>query len=172
LTIKENTMATSSADSRSAKLKTSFQKLSLASHTLNTASDTFGESITVLDEALNILNPGVTAWVTVSRSTSQVRPWEASEERLGYTKINRWGLCICTVDIDERPDGGEETQDVWLFNDAPRQIRLRAIEHVPELIEVLANEALRTATRVREQAELAVELAKSIGEDPNAKGNR
>jgi|SRR5579863_1979424 len=165
----------STAESRSAKLKTSFQKLSLASHTLNTASNVFGDAIITLDEAVNKLNPGVTAWVEVSSSsTSETGVPEYFVERLGYAKINgRWGLSLCTVKVLDLPDGGnEELLDSWLFNDAPRQLRLRAIKHVPDLIESLANEALHTATRVREEAELAVEIAKSISASPEGKGVR
>jgi hypothetical protein len=163
--LKEKTMALSfDADSRSAKLQRSFQNLSAAANTLNTATDAFGDAARTLDEAFNKLNPGVTAWVTVS-STSDDPPWEIFEERLGYAKIGgRWGLCLCTVEIDARPDpfGSEETKDSWLFNDAPRSLRIRAIEHVPALVDALAKEVTQTAKRVSEGAEFAQQLAGSI----------
>jgi uncharacterized membrane protein SpoIIM required for sporulation len=63
---------------------------------------------------------------------------------------SRWGLCLCTVDIDERPESSEATRDSWLFNDAPRNLRLRAIDHVPALVEALAREVAQTAKRVSE----------------------
>ena len=162
--------APSSADSRSAKLKTSFLNLSKASRELNTASDAFGAAITSLDEAINELNPGVTAWVTVSRSTpDEDAPWASFEERLGYDKTKgRWGLTLCTVNVDG-DEGSETTAGLWLFNDAPRSLRLRAIDRIPELIEALAKEASYTAKRVTEQADHAMDLAESIREITNEK---
>ncbi len=161
------------ADPRSAKLQTSYQNLSAAANTLNAASDAFGDATSTLDEALNKLNPGVTAWVTVSRSATQEdAPWETFEERLGYAKINgRWGLSLCTVTMDSNT-GDEETQDSWLFNDAPRNLRLRAIEHVPALIEALAREAAQTAAKVSEGADFARQLAISVSAIATGKGSR
>jgi hypothetical protein len=163
----------SSADPRSAKLKTSFLNLSKASRELNSASDTFGAAITSLDEAINELNPGVTAWVNISVSTpDEDAPWVSFEERLGYDKTKgRWGLTLCTVSVDDE-ESSETTAGSWLFNDAPRNLRLRAIEHLPELIEALAKEASHTAKRVTEQADYALELAKSISAITTEKGSR
>ena len=162
-----------SADSRAAKLKTSFQNLSSASKILNDASDAFGGAITSLDEALNNLNPGVRAWVTVSSSgADEDAPWLIFEERLGYDKTSgRWGLSLCTVTVNG-PAGEEEAIDSWLFNDAPRNLRLRAVDHVPMLIEALAKEASQTAQRVSEQADYARDLAQSISALASEKGGR
>ena len=155
----------SNADFRSAQLKASFQKLALASQTLNTASGKFADSITTLDEAINKLNIGITAWVNVSSSSpTDSAPNQYFEERVGYAKTNgRWGLSLCTVNVLDVPDGlVDDVQGLWLYNDAPRELRLRALKHVPELIDNLASEALRTASSAQEQAELAFELAKTV----------
>jgi hypothetical protein len=160
------------ADPRSAELQTSFQSLSAAASTLNAASDAFGEAIRALDEALNNLNPGVTAWVTFTRTNSAEEPWESAEERLGYAKTNgRWGLSLCNATVDER-DGVPGIEECWLFNDAPRSLRLRAIEHVPTLISELAKEAVRTAKKVSEGANFAKQLAVSISAIAAGKGKR
>jgi hypothetical protein len=153
----------SDAESRSAKLQSSFKTLSAAANNLNAASDAFGEAVRAVDESLNKLNPGVEAWVVVSRSASDENaPWEVSEDRLGYAKTNgRWGLSLTTVEIDNE-DGEEDTQGSWLFNDAPRGLRLRAIDHVPALVEALAREVGHTAKRVAESVEIAQQIAGSI----------
>jgi hypothetical protein len=161
-----------SADPRSAKLKTSFLNLSEASRELNAASDTFGAAITSLDEAINELNPGVTAWVNVSDSADEDAPWVSSVERLGYDKMKgRWGLTLWAGTVDSEEDSETPTGS-WLFNDAPRSLRLRAIEHIPELVEALANEASHTAKRVSEQAHYALKLAESIRVIAKDKGAR
>jgi|SRR5439155_2339211 len=166
--------SSTNADARSAKLQTAFQNLSAASRTLNLASDAFGESTRALDDSINKLNPGVTAWVTVSSSTldENAIPPQFFEERLGYAKVSgRWGLILCTVTIDSE-DGTEETNESWSFNDAPRDFRLRAINLVPALMEALAKVAEDTAKKVVDGAELAKELAISVSRIANAKDRR
>jgi hypothetical protein len=154
----------SGAESRSAKLKNSFSNLSKASQELNTASEVFGTAVTSLEDAINALNPGVAAWVAVSSSSpDEDMPWQSVEERLGYDKVDgRWGLALSTVEIDSSGDVSESVQASWRFKDAPRSLRLRAIDRVPELIEALAREASRTAKRVGEQADYATSLAEAI----------
>src|SRR6266852_3794275 len=112
-----------SADPRSAKLQTAYQNLSASANTLNTASDKFSDAAHALDEALNKLSPGVTAWITVTRRPTQDdAPYETEEERLGFAKINnKWGLSLCRVTRDNKADK-EEITDQWLFNDAPRNL--------------------------------------------------
>ena len=155
---------TISADARAAKLQTSYQNLSSASKTLNAASDKFSEAANALDEALNKLSPGVTAWVTINGWADDDAPWQRTEERLGFAKIHgRWGLSLCRVTMDGNT-GEEETADSWLFNDGPRNLRLKAIEHVPELVESLAREAERTAKTVSEGANVALQLAHAINQ--------
>lgn len=152
----------SEADLRSADLQNSFRKLSNAARVLNAASDSFGKATSTLDAALNELNPGVEAWVTIDSLSDDSTPWETIEQRLGYTKTNgRWGLTLCTVTKDERDDS-EEIAGPWLFNDAPRGLRLRAIDHLPELVEALASEAAETADRVIGKANLAAQLSVAI----------
>jgi hypothetical protein len=163
----------SGTDARSAKLKNSFLSLSKASRELNDASDTFGVAVSSLEDAINELNPGVSAWVTISRATSnEDRPWESSEERLGYDKVNgRWGLALCTVEIDNSGEHSETVASSWLFKDGPRNLRLRAIDHVPELVEALSREVSQAAKRVSEQADYALTLAESIAAIAGGKGN-
>jgi L-lactate utilization protein LutB len=83
---------------------------------------------------------------------------------LGYCKIgNRKGLSLRVVEFSEdRGEVTEEVKDIWLFNDAPREIRLRAIEHIPDLIEELAKDTERMATRVVAKSGIASTLAEAI----------
>ena len=153
---------TISADARSAKLQASYQNLSAAANTLNTASDKFSSAVSSLDEALNRLSPGVTVWITISSSTPEDMPGLEKEERLGFAKTNnRWGLSLSRVTVDNNKRE-EETTDAWLFNDAPRSLRLLAIDRVPALIEALAREVEQTARKVSESADMAIQLLHSV----------
>jgi len=154
-----------------ATLQASFQKLSAASQKLNTASNAFGDAIAGLDEALNNLNPGVTAWINVN--SSQDENGSVQEERLGYAKTNgRWGLSLCSVTFPSSQPDHEEVENSWLFNDAPRNLRLVAIDHVPALIHALAKQAEHTADRVAQSADLALDIARSVNAAANAKEAR
>lgn len=167
------------ADARAAKvsqLQTSFQNLAESANTLNKESDKFSGTIGALDEALNRLSPGVSAWVNVSSCTPNIEePWSQTEERLGFAKTNnRWGLSLSRVDINlNAPDEfREEVRDTWLFNDAPRNLRLRAVDHIPDVIAKLAEEADRVAKQVAAGAEIASELLRSVNAAVAAKGKQ
>lgn len=150
------------ADARAAKLQSSFQKLTVAASALNQSSDRFGAAVAKLDSALSNLNLGVTAWVCYASYQDPNGSQYHSEEQLGYAKIgNKRGLALRIVEFDDLNDDSE-IKDSWLFGDAPRELRLGAIEHIPELIEVLVKEATKTAERVSDKATVALELAAQI----------
>jgi len=160
------------ANPRAAQLQSSYRKLSEAASALNEASDLLGQAIEVLDEALAELKIGVTGWVTFSESTSEHDETQSTAERLGYDKVgSRKGLAIGVVDIDHT-DGSEEIKQQWLFNEAPRRLRMRAIDLVPALLDELTKEAEKTAERVKESAQVAVELASAITNPPASGGRR
>jgi len=164
-----------SADARAAKssqLQASFQNLAESANILNKESDKFSAAVGLLDEALNRLSPGVSAWVKVSSTSDENEPWMFYEERLGFSKTNnRWGLSLSRVLVDSN-NGEEETKDLWLFNDAPRNLRLRAVDHVPDLITSLARETERTAREIAAGAEIARELLQSVNAAVAAKEKR
>jgi hypothetical protein len=55
-------------------------------------------------------------------------------------------------------------EEAWLFNDAPRWLRIIGIEHVPDLIEELVGEANKTAEQIKAKVTNAKELATAIHE--------
>src|SRR5438552_3747571 len=56
---------------------------------------------------------------------------------VGYAKIgNKWGVAISRTSGNfEAPD--YNTDEEWLFNDAPRHLRIEAVEHIPAMFEAL-----------------------------------
>ena len=93
---------------------------------IRTLSDELGKSIGVLDAALKKLNLGISTWSRLDR-------WEDafgnySSRYLGYAKVNnRWGIALRTVaGNNNQPE--EATVEEWLFNDAPRALRIEAVE--------------------------------------------
>lgn len=109
-----------------AKVHSSFQVLSKAASELNTASDQLGKPISEIDSALKRLNRGISTWVSFET-------WEDAEDGssrsndIGYSKIaGRWGLSLRTV--SSRLEWPEDEIEEWPFNDAPRFIRVSALE--------------------------------------------
>lgn len=135
-------------------LKTSFDELRKAAGVLNTASDEFGKPIAQLDKALKRLNLGVPAWVTIERQDNGDVGYFWMRQ-LGYGKIGpRWGIAIREmsgfVDDPER-----ESCEEWLFSDAPRALRIQAIDKLPDLITKLAKEATSMAHELQEKVSRA-----------------
>lgn len=151
--------------SREAVLQSSFRELSTNTKQLNEASDDLSAYLHTLDEAFTGLNIGVTGWVTVTTSSEEQNPYLFTEEQLGYSKVGqRKGLAVRIVKIDRSESGEdrEEVKDLWLLNDAPRAMRLRAVDYIPELMQVLTKEAAQTAKRVREKADLAKQFTAAV----------
>jgi hypothetical protein len=150
-----------SNDSKLEKIQTHFRALTSTSNSLNAASDELAKVVGALDEALKKLNIGLTVWVTVSRWADDLRH---GEDQIGYAKVSgKWGIALRTF-WDDEAVGGPIDEGTWLFNDAPRGLRLSGVDKIPELIEALAKRAFETTKRVQEKTERVRELAGAIGQ--------
>jgi hypothetical protein len=159
----EDAMSTTREDgSFSERVSSSYRQLSLAASHLNLVSDELGKSIAVLDAALKKLNLGISSWSRLDR-------WEDafgnySSRYLGYAKVNnRWGIALRTVaGNNNQPE--DATVEEWLFNDAPRALRIEAVEKLPDLFENLIKEADVAIRKVKAQTLSARQLAHALGE--------
>jgi hypothetical protein len=155
-----------SSDSKIAKIQTHFQTLSSVATSLNSASDELTKVVGVLDEALKKLNIGLTVWVTFAEWSDEhdVGITQLSRytcDQIGYCKVNgKWGIALQSVSGDDA--GQDEPEGPWLFNDAPRDMRLQAVDKIPEVIEKLGSEASSLVTRVQEKTKQVRELATAI----------
>lgn len=126
-----------------------FSKLSTVAKDLNTVSDELGKSINEIDAALKKLNLGVPAWVKIR--SSGIDPehndfWDETDF-VGYCKINgKWGISLRTVGDDLQ--NHNQTCDEWLFTDAPRALRLAAIDKIPDLFEAMIQAAVETRENI------------------------
>jgi hypothetical protein len=109
-------------------IRESYQQLSYEAKTLNSASDEFTRSVRVLDEAICRLQVGVSVWVPF-RSWGESPEYAACE--IGYAKVNgEWGISIREIEGNEATDY-EHVNQLWLFPDAPRELRLDSVEQLP-----------------------------------------
>ena len=150
----------SSIDSK--KIQTHFQTLSTVASSLNAASDELTKVVGKLDEALKRLNVGLTSWVTfVDRRVHD--PVEYDCDQIGYCKVNgKWGISLRTVWGEINSDSDHNEDGPWLFNDAPREMRLRSVDKISELIESLSKKAAETTKKIQEKTKEVGELADAI----------
>jgi hypothetical protein len=147
------------------KVQTHFQALSQIASSLNTASDDLTSSVEILNESLKKLNVGLTVWV-VFRNRDVDQPHLYDQDEIGYCKVSgEWGIALRRV-CGNMEDDLHSTEGLWLFNDAPREMRLTAADELPALIERLAKEAFETTRRVQEKAQQVRELALAISNSP------
>ncbi|MGD0632486.1 MAG: hypothetical protein ABR987_24445 [Terracidiphilus sp.] len=140
-----------------------YSQLSAAAKDLNSISDELGKSVAEIDFALKKLNLGVIVWVPIHKDDGNpIESWYWSED-IGYAKIGpNWGICLRKVIGDyQRPDEDERVE-CWLFNDSPRALRISAIEKIPDLLEKLSQEAVRTTNDIRARLSEVQAVAEAV----------
>jgi hypothetical protein len=158
------------ASSVSAQL---LKQLSSASEGLNNVSDIFNGEIKVIEEALASYNLGVHAWVEACILNEEYYgkdgvPLGVQERKImvGYEKWNgKWCLMASSHTRDDEYPGDLQQ---WILRDAPRDVRLKAIEGIPKLLEKLIEEAKELTAEITKKTTEARMLGISI--KPKAKG--
>lgn len=133
-----------------------YQNISAAAAEINAASDDLGKSIDALDESLQRLNLGVSSWVEFSDDN-------LCKNYIGFAKSSKgkWGILI-TQDSGYQGPGQYERSDTWAFNDAPRSLRLEAIEKLPDLLEKISHDTQETIQQIKAKAAQAKALSEAI----------
>ena len=155
---------TSSNDSLNERVSGSIQKLSLVATDLNSASDELGRAISSIDAVLQALNIGLPTWTRIQDGKSQSGDDYYWYRDLGYAKIgNKWGIALRDVSGNE---GCEEdaSVDSWLFNDAPRWLRIEGIAKIPNLLEELIKTTEETTKKIKTKTTEAKQLAATISQ--------
>lgn len=136
------------------RVQTSFQQLSTAASTLNAESDQLTKQVAELDSALKPLNVGLVCWIDLPGGWTSPDHSESYSEQVGYAKVGgKWGISIRTVKCWEFAE--ESKVEEYAFNDAPRRLRLAAVDYIPELLEALVEAAAKATERIsRKTAEV------------------
>ena len=141
-----------------------YSQLSTVAAELNTVSDELGKPISEIDAALKKLNLGITTWVTIrgGEGEHQLDDYTFWSRDLGYAKVaSKWGISLRTVTGDQHCPFPDEIEE-WLFNDAPRSLRIEAIDKIPELLEKLSQDAVKTTEDIRARLGEVQAVAKTI----------
>jgi hypothetical protein len=140
-----------------------YSELRAVAADLNAVSDELGKSISEIDGALRNLNLGISVWVKIRGEDVAPERGDSSywSDDLGYSKVSaRWGICLRHVEGDA--DADMQSTEEWLFNDAPRALRLAAIDCIVELLQKLSEEGQATTKRIREKLADAQEVASAV----------
>src|SRR5262245_40836862 len=149
-------------DSLTFRVSASYKQLSNAANDLNAVSDELGKFIGALDAALRKLNLGIPSWLRLD--SREDGSGNYIKRDLGYAKIgNRWGIALRSM------TGNHNTPDVsnseeWLFNDAPRSLRIEAIEKLPDLFDHMVKEVDVATKQIKSRTEQAEHLAHVLSE--------
>lgn len=143
------------------RISLSFQQLVEGAARLNKASDDLSEAIGPLDAAFSSLNLGVTTWHQYyDESDDSGAFWRYY---VGYAKVDgKWGLALSEVSGDEALPPEENYDKEWLFNDAPRDMRVDAIPHIPALLDAIVKQVNDTASDLEAKAAIARDVASTI----------
>jgi len=128
----------------------SFQKLRITAAEVNTISDKLSKQVEFLDLAFKKLSLGVSAWVSISEASDD--QGTRYYEDIGYARLNsRWGIALRTRVVHQNDDDDDES--IWFFADAPRQLRIDAIDKIPALIERMLIQAEAMLGRLSKKVE-------------------
>ena len=162
------TVANGSLDP-SERIAIAFKTLITSAKRINDASDELTKPIASLERALKRLNLGVACWITINSGTDEDLCWS---QDVGYSRIRRvngsWRLAIRTIEGPEH-DVSRRSLEVWPFSDAPRHLRVKAVDKLPELIEALVKTTNATASRLKKKVAPATQLADAVSELINPK---
>jgi hypothetical protein len=124
----------SSAPSKIERIQNAVKQLPSVAAKINAASDDLAKPITKLEASLKKYSLGIPTWVTIKSGGEVPDHWE---DELGYTKIDgKWRIAIRSIEGNlQYPEA--DSYSAWAFNDAPRHLRVEAIEKIPDLLEAL-----------------------------------
>ena len=144
------------------RVSSAYKQLSSAAAELNLVSDELSKFVGALDTALKKLNLGIATWIRLD--SREDGPGNYIKRDLGYAKLGgRWGIALRTMSGNHNtPD--VSTDEEWLFNEAPRSLRIESIEKLPDLFDALIKEAEGATEQIKARTTQAQNLAHILSE--------
>ena len=153
-----------------------FSSLEKKSKTINQRSNELNLALTAINKKLNSLNLGVEVFCSGALETTCETRMDDTQhgefERefdtstyLGYGKhLDKWGLLLKTETLEKVLDDNNYRQ--WREHDsecnfllsAPRQLRMKAVDHIERLVELLEEEADKLEASVGKAKKIAEKL--------------
>jgi hypothetical protein len=142
-------------------VQASFRELSATASEVNSVSDALGKFVTEIEDGLKSLNLGVASWVQIASSSSEdgLKTWQ---ENIGFDKIGK-NWCIALRNTCEAEYTDEYLEyDLWSFNEGPRWLRIKAVDHLPALLQKLNSDAQNIKKQLEAKLGTAAEVANGI----------
>jgi hypothetical protein len=139
-----------------------YRRLAVSAASLNAASDEFTKALAPVDSALQWLNIGVECWARVKAyEDDENDPTAYRYNEIGYAKVNgKWGIALRVISGSEMFNRHDEER--WLFNEAPRLLRVDSIPKLTALLERLIKKSDSTTEKIKETTGLAREYAAAV----------
>jgi len=143
----------------------SFEALTETSQKVNEASKRLSAAVDKMNDALKKLNLGIPVWLNFSTGGPDDMRGIVETEQLGYARVKgKWGVCIRLI---VEGLGPEDDITEWHFDNAPRDMRIRASAFFGKLLEDLNNESMLQAKIMEERAKNIDELTNCVIEIAN-----
>jgi methyl-accepting chemotaxis protein len=149
-------------------VQTSMARLTSLTQVLNSASDQLSQNIGEIEEALNKLNWGVSAWVHDDPVTVEEFSKAGADgnhvqvhklQELGYANSGGvWGIVIASGTEESWP----EDVKITFLRDAPLEVKLRAMERIPKLLDQFAEGLNKITQQATQRAAEAKEIASAL----------
>jgi hypothetical protein len=149
-------------------VQASMARLTSLSQVLNNASDQLSQSIGEIEGALNQLNWGVSAWVhddpvsveEFSKAGPDGNPIKVHKlQELGYANSGgTWGIVLASGTEESWP----EDVKITFLRDAPLEVKLRAMERIPRLLDEVAEGLNKITQQATQKAAEAKEIASAL----------
>ena len=151
---------TSKSDNLNTRISASYKQLTQAASELNAVSDELGKFVTALDTALRKLNLGLATWLRLE--SREDGSGNYTKRDLGYAKVGgKWGIALRTMSGNHN-DLDDSNVEEWLFNDAPRALRIESVEKLPDLFESLVKEADAATRQIKSKTQRAQALVSAL----------
>src|SRR5262245_53356860 len=126
-----------------------FSRLEAHSKKINEASDDLTKALTTINEKLNSLNLGLQVFLEEELHSESTRARDQSRSEilwhLGYGKVDgTWGLLLKTeefINVDDAYNRQLAHEEQYLLLSCPRELRIKAVEFIPSLIQQLERES-------------------------------
>jgi len=149
---------------KSAVPRSAFQELASVASELNSSTDELKRAISDLDLALKKLNMGISVWIPFNKDGSDTG---SGTHEVGYDKIKgEWSIAIRRIKIETPmlvPLPAPQKEDIWLFGDAPRSLRLAAVPALGKMIARLKDSASTALKRVQARLDEVKKLTGELG---------
>jgi hypothetical protein len=129
---------------------------------LNKASDELSKAIAPIETVLKKLNLGISKWHTFAGGNPD-QDGDYFSREIGYAKVGgKW--CIALAERSGNIHGSQDdvSESEWAFNDAPRQLRIRAVKEIPKLLDALIDEAEKVTSALETETTRAMGVAETL----------